>query len=153
MTSDAAKSPHEALFAMSGANFAVVRSGRWKLHCRAAGPETQLDASKWVDPRGPDGVTILAPYEQARPNQYPGVRTGDPPKPIMLFDLESDPSEQHDGAAQNPDVVARLRALFEKMEAQVPRDAPPPKPAAGGRMLRVKGGQLRYDQVPSPPRE
>jgi hypothetical protein len=71
----------------------------------------------------------------------------------MLFDLESDPSEQHDVAAQNPDVVARLRALFEKMEAQVPRDAPPPKPAAGGRMLRVKGGQLRYDQVPSPPRE
>jgi hypothetical protein len=151
MRSADARSPHEALFAMSGGNLAVVRSGKWKLHCRApqAEPRAGRDASKWVDPRGPDGVTLLAPYEQARPDQYPGVQTGDPPKPFMLFDLQSDPSEQHDVAAQNPQVVARLKALFEKLDAQIPRVAPPPKPAGG--LRRVKGGELRYDRIPNPP--
>ncbi|MDP3000502.1 MAG: sulfatase-like hydrolase/transferase [Bryobacterales bacterium] len=151
MRSADARSPHEALFAMSGGNLAVVRSGKWKLHCRApqAEPRADRDVSKWVDPRGPDGVTLLAPYEQARPDQYPGVQSGDPPKPFMLFDLESDPSEQHDVAAQNPQVVARMKALFEKLDAQVPRLAPPPKPAGG--LRRVKGGELRYDRIPNPP--
>jgi hypothetical protein len=53
-------------------------------------------------------VTILAPYEQAQPIDHPGLTTGDEPKPMQLFDLENDPGEQHDVAAQHPDVVKRL---------------------------------------------
>ena len=80
MRSADAKSPHEALLAMSGGNPAVVCSGKWKLRYRSPGPEPRAarDASKWVDPRGPDGVTLLAPCEQARPDRYPGVQTGGP---------------------------------------------------------------------------
>jgi hypothetical protein len=35
---------------------------------------------RWLDARAPDGVTILAPYEQCGPGEYPGLRTGDLPR-------------------------------------------------------------------------
>jgi uncharacterized sulfatase len=147
MTGDG-RSPHEALVAMAGPRLAVVRSGQWKLHVRAPGPENRYmkDASAWVDPRGPDGVTLIAPYEQARPNQYPGLLTGDAPKEMMLFDLKEDPGEQHDVAARHPQVAARLRAQFDRLNA----DVPAPAPRAGPRGLkRLKGGELRYDLEPA----
>jgi len=73
LTSADAESPHEAVFGMQGPNLATVRSGRWRLHVRSPGlPAKRGD--DWVDPRGPDGVMLLAPYEQARPSAYPGVR-------------------------------------------------------------------------------
>jgi hypothetical protein len=65
----------------------------------------------WVDPRAPDGVTILAPTGQAHPSQYPGLDTGDPLRAGALFDLQTDPGEQHDVAGAHPEIVARLRAL------------------------------------------
>jgi len=82
LTSADAESPHEAVFGMQGPNLATVRSGRWRLHVRSPGlPAKRGD--DWVDPRGPDGVMLLAPYEQARPSAYPGVRGGDGPKTMM----------------------------------------------------------------------
>ena len=39
------------------------------------------------DPRGPDGVTLLAPYEQPKPTQHPGLTTGDQAKAMMLFSV------------------------------------------------------------------
>ncbi len=144
-------SPHEALFAMSGPRLAVVRSGRWKLHVRSPGKETRHleDPARWVDPRGPDGVTLIAQHEQAKPNQYPGLLTGDPPREMMLFDMENDPGEQHDVAARHPEVVQRLKALFEKMNDAVP---PPPPPRPGRAIRRLTGGQLRYDLEPARPK-
>lgn len=126
LTSDA-PSPHEALFAMSGPNLMTVRSGRWKLHVKAPPKWPKHLKRDWVDPRGPDGVTILAPYEQATPADHPDVLTGDPAEPMMLFDLEADPSEQHNVAAEHPEVVARLKRLFDEMNAQVPRPEPKAK--------------------------
>lgn len=154
MRTPGAKSPHEFLFAMAGARLAIVRSGRWKLHYQAPVRQrrmTEEEAAKWVDPRGPDGVTILAPYEQARPDQYPGAYAGDQPKPMMLFDLEADPAETRDVAAEYPDVVARLKAAFEEMQAEAAK-IPQQKPErAGSGLKRLKGGQLRYDLEPNPP--
>ncbi|HUT89385.1 MAG TPA: hypothetical protein VMY37_07810 [Thermoguttaceae bacterium] len=123
LTSDAA-SPHEALFSMTGPNLMTVRSGRWKLHVKPPPKWPKHLTSGWVDPRGPDGVTILAPYEQATPDDHPDVLTGDPAEPMMLFDLEEDRCEQHNVANEHPDVVQRLKALFDQMAAQVP---PPPQ--------------------------
>ncbi|MBA7678679.1 hypothetical protein ES703_86957 [subsurface metagenome] len=110
LTRPGAKSPHDALFAMQGSNLMTVRSGKWRLHVRSPGgvPNRGED---WVDPRGPDGVTIIAPYEQAQPSAYPGVIGGDGPKNIMLFDLETDPAEQHDVSKKFPQVVKRLNQL------------------------------------------
>jgi arylsulfatase A-like enzyme len=152
MTSASARSPHEAIFAMSGPELRVVRSGKWKLHVRVPAPGFQpMDdpaAAKWIDPRGPDGITLIAQHEQARPNQYPGVRTGDAAKPLMLFDLETDPSEQHDVAGAHPEVVERLKTMFERIDAQAPTSTVQERHGAGG-IRRLTGGELRYDREPA----
>lgn len=144
MTSDA-RSPHEALVAMAGPRLSIVRSGKWKLHVRAPGPENPFvkDPAGWVDPRGPDGVTLIAPFEQARPDQFPGLRSGDASREMMLFDLENDPGEQRDVAGEYPDVVRRLKGHFDRLNAEVPAAAPR-APAFKG-IKRLKGGELRYD--------
>jgi arylsulfatase A-like enzyme len=102
---------HDVVFGQQGPRLATVRDRRWKLHLLAAA-DTRAPApsTRWVDARGPDGVTILAPFEQYQPGDYPGVRTGDLPRAMSLFDLEHDPWEQHDVAAEHPDVVAQLKA-------------------------------------------
>jgi arylsulfatase A-like enzyme len=141
LTSAEAKSPHEALYAMQGTYLMTVRSGKWKLHVRSPGPAPKR-GDDWVDPRGPDGVTILAPYEQARPSAYPGATAGDGPKDMMLFDLEADPAEQHDVSKKYPDVVKRIKAIYEKTLAEVP-DFEQPKRFK--QLRRLKGGDLNYD--------
>jgi uncharacterized sulfatase len=141
LTDAEAESPHEALFAMHGTNLMTVRSGKWRLHVRPPAPAPNR-GDDWVDPRGPDGVTILAPYEQARPSDYPGVIGGDEPKDMMLFDIEADPAEQHDLSKQHPDVVERLKAIYDKTFAQVPKFKPPKR---FKELRRIKGGDLNYD--------
>ncbi len=115
---------HDVIFGQQGPRLATVRDARWKLHVRPA-DSTRADKppAPWVDPRGPDGVTILAPYEQPGPDEYPGSRSGDMPQPMSLYDLENDPAEQHDVAAQHGDVVARLKARFDQIVREFPATA------------------------------
>ncbi|MDE0262923.1 MAG: hypothetical protein OXJ37_11025 [Bryobacterales bacterium] len=62
---------------------------------------------------------------------------------MMLFDLEADPSEQRDVADSHPDVVKRLKALFDAYDGEEI-----PRPEAGFTGLRrIKGGELRYDSI------
>jgi arylsulfatase A-like enzyme len=120
LTSGAA-SPHDVIFGHQGPRLATIRDGRWKLHVLPAIERRDgTPGERWIDPWGPDGVTILAPYEQYQPTDYPGIRTGDPGKAGALFDLRSDPAEQRDVSAQHPDVVARLRKQFDIVNAEVP---------------------------------
>lgn len=141
LTSTRAESPHEAIFGMQGPNLATVRSGKWKLHVRTPGRAPNR-GDDWVDPRGPDGVTLIAPYEQARPSAYPGVLGGDGPSTMMLFDLETDPAEQHDLSKQHPNVVERLKAIYDKTFTQVPTFK---RPKRFDGLRRIKGGDLNYD--------
>ena len=146
------KSPHEAIFAMGGEELKLVRSGRWKLHVRSPQPGFECLAehpSDYKDERGPDGLTIIAQFEQAKRNQCPGLTTGPAPKPMMLFDLESDRGEQRDVAAENPEVVARLRKIFDEMDAQTPDSYPDAGPRSPG-ILWIQGGEMRYDQIIKP---
>ncbi len=116
-TSDA-PSPHEIILGHLGARLATVRDTRWKLHVLPAQdsrnklPEA---GQRWIDPRAPDGVTILAPFEQYSPSEYPGLTTGIASAAMQLFDLEADPGEQYDVAADHPEVVARLRARYDEL--------------------------------------
>lgn len=84
-------------------------------YCAPAKPSWHPDyTDEWVDENLPDGVTILAPLEQYKASQFPGVRSGDPATPMMLFDVKNDPAEQHDVANANPDLVQRLKTLFDQ---------------------------------------
>ncbi len=137
------QSRHEAVFATGGESLRMIRSQRWKLHGRAPRPSFRClhDASGWKDPRGPDGITIIAQFEQANPTLGPGIQTGAAPKPLMLFDMQND-------RAEHPEVVARLQAIFERVDAEAPDEFP------GGsrspKLLWLRGGELRYDRVIQP---
>jgi hypothetical protein len=61
---------------------------------------------------------------------------------MMLFDLEADPAEQHDLSAKHPDVVKRLKDVFDKTLGQVPKFKPPKR---FKKLRRLKGGSLNYD--------
>jgi uncharacterized sulfatase len=118
-----AKTPHPAVFGQRGPQLATVRDSRWKLHVlppRDNFAELHKPGQRWIDPRGPDGVTILAPFEQYQPSDHPGLLTGDEPQAMQLFDLEADPGEQKDVAAQHPEIVARLKVRYDEMNAAVP---------------------------------
>jgi arylsulfatase A-like enzyme len=119
----AAPSPHEVILGQLGPRLATIRDARWKLHvlpAPAARSNRQQPGEHWIDPRAPDGVTILAPFEQYQPGDYPGLTTGAAPAPLQLFDLEADPGEQHDVAAAHPEIVARLRKLYDELAATAP---------------------------------
>lgn len=128
--------PHPFIFGHQGGRLATIRDARWKLHVLPAVDRRQDNSGqRWIDPRGPDGVTILAPYEQYQPSEYPGLKTGDEGRAGALFDLQNDPGEQRDVAAQNPEVVARLRRAFDEMNAAVPAAG---DPAARGKVGKKK---------------
>lgn len=88
-----AKSPHEALYIYWGGALEAVRSGKWKLHL---------------------------PHEYRTLNGKPGGRDGQPAPytnakiDTALFDLEADPGETRDVAAEHPDVLRRLLELAEQ---------------------------------------
>ena len=95
----------------------TVRAGKWKLHRVPHGPARERvwkPDEKWTDLRAPDGQRILAPPGQAHPSEFPGLPTGPPPAKDLLFDLEKDPGEQKDVAAEHPQVVADLHKLAQE---------------------------------------
>jgi len=123
-----ATTPHEALFSLSVNRLKTVCGGRWKLHGHPSDQPCVLKPGEpWEDKNSPDGVTILAPCEQAHPSQYPDVLTGDAVKAGSLFDLAADPAEQHDVAEQHSGVVNRLWELLDQMERQMQRPELPPE--------------------------
>ena len=101
----------------------TVRSGKWKLHAYRPIERIGQYGEPWIDPRAPDGVTIIAPAEQYTPASYPGSTEGDEPAGIMLFDLEEDRGEKHNQAARHPEVVKRLKAIWRKMQDQIEQHA------------------------------
>lgn len=120
LTTDA-KSPHDVIIGQQGPKLATVRDGRWKLHVLPANVRLlkTKGSEAWVDHRAPDGVTLLAPYEQFGPIDNPGVESGDTPTAMALFDLSIDPSEQHNVADAHPEVVKRLKAQYDKLAMEI----------------------------------
>jgi uncharacterized sulfatase len=119
----ASKSPHNFIFGHQNSKLATIRDARWKLHLL---PASQMKLKpgpdgKWLDPRQPDGVTILAPFEQYNIDAHPGLTTGVEPARMQLFDLQNDPGEQTDVASQHPEEVKRLQIAYDAMNKDVPK--------------------------------
>jgi len=151
------------IFGMHGDKLSTIRVGRWKLYVRSPGRDlfhwmTMEQKAGYKDPRGPDGVTIIAPFEQAQINQHPGLATEGNPPAMMLFDLDADRGESRNVAQENPAVVNRLKAIFDRAAQGVPKfeNAPadylfrPPAKGQPRTLMRLIGGELRYDRVPKP---
>lgn len=84
------QSPHEALFHFNSIRLEAVRSGAWKLVIAPQG-----DGKK-------GGVTTDASLEKPR-----------------LYNLDADIGEQHDVAAEHPDVVQKLKEYVATMDADL----------------------------------
>ena len=140
LTSEKEKSLHDAIFGMKGQKLAMIRSGKWKLHFEKPGNPPDL-VDDWIDPRRPDGVTMIAPFEQYQPINYPGVLGGAEPQELMLFDLENDPAEQQNIAAQNPKIVKQLKKYAAKILQDMPKFTPPKRYK---KLRRIQGGTMDF---------
>ena len=112
------ESAREAHYYFSGYDLQAVRQGRWKL---ALVPQ-------------PEGNNV---------KKSPKLAAG-----LRLYDLDAEIGEQTDVAAQHPEVVAKLKALADKMAAEIGGKEPTARRPAG----EVKGAKTLYptiDYVPS----
>ena len=112
------ESSREAHYYFGGYNLQAVRQGRWKLAVAAQ----------------PEGNNIKK-----------GPKTGDG---LRLYDLDAEIGEQTDVAAQHPEVVAKLKALADKMAAEIGGTTPTARRPAG----QVKDAKTLYptiDYVPN----
>jgi arylsulfatase A-like enzyme len=118
---------HGPIFTAQRDKIITVRDGAWKLYVN---PPQYLSARDlnpdWVDPKAPNGTTLIAQVEQPTSMAYPGLVPKRFPNPLPLFNLESDPTESIDQAATHPEIVAKLRREFERFLATMPaRDRTP----------------------------
>jgi hypothetical protein len=112
------ESAREAHYYFAGYNLQAVRQGRWKL---AIAPQPEGNNLK-KSPKMPDG--------------------------LRLYDLDAEIGEQTDVAAQHPKVVAKLKALADKISAEIGGKEPTARRPAG----EVKGAKTLYptaDYVPN----
>ena len=99
---------HKPVFSMHNSTIMSVRKGDWKLFVNKPRFYRKVNLETWKDKRGPDGTTIIAPYEQATPALYPGIKPEEPKNKIQLFNLKNDPTESNDLANEKPDLVKEL---------------------------------------------
>jgi len=106
------KQTHAAIFTMRGDEIRTVRKGDWKLFLKRPVFYKAADLSNWSDWRGPDGTTIIAPYEQADPSMYPGVKPEIMAGEKFLFNLQEDISEMVNRAETQMEVMADLEREY-----------------------------------------
>jgi uncharacterized sulfatase len=120
--------PHGPIFGAQRDRIVTVRDGAWKLYVSAPLYLAPRDLNpNWVDPKAPNGTTIIAQTEQPSTMDYPGIVPERFANPNPLFNLELDPTESTDRAAAHPEIVARLRRETERFLATLPardRSAP-----------------------------
>ncbi|MDA3823875.1 MAG: sulfatase-like hydrolase/transferase [Bacteroidales bacterium] len=102
---------HDAVFSLHNDKVMSIRKGDYKLFIEK--PRYKRHKLDWVDSRGPDGTTIIAPFEQAGGADYPGLIPEEPLNKIQLFNLKEDITESHDLAEQMPEKVQELLEDYE----------------------------------------
>lgn len=108
---------HQPVFSMHNSTIKSIRKGDWKLFVSKPRFYRPVNLETWKDKRGPDGTTIIAPFEQATPALYPGIKPKEPENEIQLFNLRTDPTESNDLAKEKPELVNELLQDYEKFKA------------------------------------
>ena len=111
---------HDVILGMQGGDIATIRNAQFKLHVKKASHRVPLNTPEnpWKDKRAPDGVTILAPYEQFSPTAYPGLTAGIESQSMQLFDLKNDPGEQVDVTKDHPEIVKQLKTRYDEFQQE-----------------------------------
>ena len=114
-----ARPPHEALFFYSGTALQAVRSGPWKLHfphpyITVAGEPGRGGKPSNFGKLAPASITQIGVEGIATRHGYRIERIE-----LSLFNLDSDPGEQHNVAAKHPEIVARLSDLAKQARADL----------------------------------
>ena len=133
-----AKPPHDALFFYSGTALQAVRSGPWKLHF----PHPYITVAGEAGTGGkPSNFGKLAPTSITQ-SGVEGIATRHGYRiehlELSLFNLDTDPGEQHNVAANHPDVVNRLKAVTESIRKDL-----------GDSLQNVQGTGLRDPGIDS----
>ncbi len=110
------KQTHAAIFTMRRDEIITVRKGDWKLFLKRPKFYEPVDLSNWSDWRGPDGTTIIAPYEQANPSMYPGVKPEKMEGEIFLFNLQEDISEMVNRSETHQNSITDLENELSRFE-------------------------------------
>ena len=110
---------HGPVFSLHNSNIMSVRKGEWKLFVNKPRFYRPRNLDTWKDKRAPDGETIIAPFEQATPADYPGLKPGEPKNKIQLFNLENDPTESNDLAEEKPEVVKELTEMINDFKSSL----------------------------------
>jgi arylsulfatase A-like enzyme len=122
------RSPHDVLYFYYHQNdLESLRAGKWKLEL----------ARNYQSLNGQPGGT------NGRPAKYVSLTI---PKP-ELFDLDADPGQLHDLAAEQPEELRKLLAAANKMRADLGDDLT----KQAGTERRVPGQATDHDVVPSDP--
>ncbi|GAB5554968.1 MAG: sulfatase [Saprospiraceae bacterium] len=108
------RSEHPPVFSMHNNTIMPIRKGDWKLFVNQPPAYRAVDLEQWSDPRAPDNKTILAPFEQATPAQYPGIKPVNSEGTIQLYNLKDDPTESNNLAAKNPERVQELMQYYQE---------------------------------------
>ena len=105
---------HSPIFTMKETTIRTIRDGKWKLFLSKPIYYKEIDLAKWTDNRAPDGTTIIAPFQQANPGNYPGKKPEKMEGDLLLFDLEKDPAETTDLSAKYPQIKKKLIRKYQK---------------------------------------
>ena len=98
---------------------AAVREGRWKLHWPGDEGSLRKDSAR-DNPSYVRGVT-QPHWEMPLDRQLDAPTTSTQPSP-RLYDLDADPAEKHDLAAQHPEIVQSLTEKQDAWFAQMNRE-------------------------------
>ncbi len=110
---------HPPVFSMHNNTIMSIREDDWKLFVNKPRFYKEINLESWKDSRAPDGTTIIAPFEQATPAQYPGLKPEEPKNNIQLFNLKTDPTESNNLAEEKPELVEKLLTDYREFKKSV----------------------------------
>jgi arylsulfatase A-like enzyme len=99
---------HKPIFSMKDTKIRTIRDGKWKLFLLKSDYFREINSKTWKDNRAPDGTTIIAPLQQATPDDYPGIKPEKMEGEMLLFDLVKDPAETTNLSEKYPKIKEEL---------------------------------------------